>query len=999
MTLIRSRRRARPRWALALGGVAALMILATGLTMAAFVGTKLPSSNFEIDTDANIKVDAASPSIDWANVAENKKDDLPTGSADNSFTQGTKEDTALPITETGSIPPNKSDLKTFGVYSEKNNGVNFVHLYWTRVQDPSGTTNMDFELNQRACTPGQAPADADCAPNGVTPIRSVDDILITYDLSKGGTVPILGFREWTGTAWGAFVDLSAAGKAIGSINTTAILAADADGLGALSARTFGEASVNLDQIFEPGVCRAFGSAYLKSRSSDSFTAALKDFIAPEPINVSNCGGLTIVKDAIPDDAQQFSYVTSGAFSGSFSLEDDGVGDGNTTTFTNLNAGTYLVTEDGETGWVLTNITCTAGGATYQIGTVNGQGTFTGDNDFDTADTTVKVVLAADNTPSCTFTNTKNGAIKLVKNTTGGDGTFPFTHSIAGLDGSLTTVSGTATDTSDGIVPGNTYAVAEGTLPAGFEFISASCKLADGTTSTGTVAGKSITAITVEAGKTTTCTFTNRALGLLKIVKNTTGGDGTFPFAHSIAGLSSSLTTSGGTANDTSDGISAGTAYAVAEGTLPAGFDFVSASCKLADGTTSTGTVAGKSITAITVEAGETTTCTFNNQAFGFLKLVKNTTGGDGTFPFSHSIAGLDASLTTSGGTANDTSNQLVPGNGFAVAEGTLPAGFEFVSASCKLADGTTATGTVVGKSITGITVEVNKTTTCTFNNRALGSIKLVKNTTGGNGTFPFTHSISGLSSSLTTVNGTAEDTSDAIEAGSSYAVAEGTLPAGFDFVSAGCKLEGGADTGAVVGQSITGITVEAGKTTTCTFTNRAFGYLKLVKNTIGGDGTFPFTHGIPGLLTSLTTVAGTANDTSDKLLPGSAFAVSEGTLPAGFAFNSASCTLQGGGPTGTVVGKAITGITVEVNKVTTCTFSNEALYKAIVLVCNEVTNDLYVSDITLGNEKSSLGSAPAFGSQTDQQVLMDYLCGLGGASFGGLAPGPYAADIDIPEPQ
>ena len=89
----------------------------------------------------------------------------------------------------GSIPPNKSDLKAFGVYTES---ADFLELFWSRVQNPSGTTNMDFELNKPLCD-GTA---AQCANNGtaktpryMTPKRSVGDKLITYDLSKGGTNP------------------------------------------------------------------------------------------------------------------------------------------------------------------------------------------------------------------------------------------------------------------------------------------------------------------------------------------------------------------------------------------------------------------------------------------------------------------------------------------------------------------------------------------------------------------------------------------------------------------------------------------------------------------------------------------------------------------------------------------------------------------------------------------------------------------------------------------
>ena len=37
----------------------------------------------------------------------------------------------------------------------------------------------------------------------------------------------------------------------------------------------------------------FGQAYLKSRSSDAFTSEIKDFIAPIPINITNCAPVTL----------------------------------------------------------------------------------------------------------------------------------------------------------------------------------------------------------------------------------------------------------------------------------------------------------------------------------------------------------------------------------------------------------------------------------------------------------------------------------------------------------------------------------------------------------------------------------------------------------------------------------------------------------------------------------------------------------------------------------
>jgi hypothetical protein len=265
---------------------------------AVLAGTvSLPGSNFEIDVDANLKVDNAG-ALDWANVTEIRKADTPSGPNDESFGQGTKEDTASPTVVTGGIPPNKSDLKFFGVYQEGNTTSGFLNLFWSRVQAPSGTTNMDFEFNQRQCTPStplQPPTDPDCTANGLTPIRTTGDLLITYDLAQGGTKPILSERTWTGSVWGPAIDLTGSATAAGSVNTTTIPAAQSDGLGQQDPFTFGEAQIAMSAIFNPNVCESFGSAYLKSRSSDSFTAALKDFVPPVPVSISNCGTVNIHK--------------------------------------------------------------------------------------------------------------------------------------------------------------------------------------------------------------------------------------------------------------------------------------------------------------------------------------------------------------------------------------------------------------------------------------------------------------------------------------------------------------------------------------------------------------------------------------------------------------------------------------------------------------------------------------------------------------------------------
>ena len=204
----------------------------------------------------------------------------------------------IPTIVDGSIPPNKSDLETFGVFTETGPGGKFLELFWSRVQSPQGTTNMDFELNQKFCDPSATPTN--CADNGnnvpapETPVRTAGDKLITYDLSRGGIVPTIAIRTWNGTVWGAPAVISGGvnALALGSVNTSTIAAADSGGLGARSVHVRRGGDQLRRDLPAGRRVRHFGSAYLKSRSSDSFNAELKDFIAPTRVDITNCTSLT-----------------------------------------------------------------------------------------------------------------------------------------------------------------------------------------------------------------------------------------------------------------------------------------------------------------------------------------------------------------------------------------------------------------------------------------------------------------------------------------------------------------------------------------------------------------------------------------------------------------------------------------------------------------------------------------------------------------------------------
>jgi hypothetical protein len=364
------------------------------LAMATPVRANLAGSTFE-GNDGNLIVNTTG-NTDWVNApARVRGDDLASGTNDNSFGQGTKEDDPNVSVVTGSIPPNKSDLTRFYIASEFASGSNFVYLAWER-SNVLGSANMDFEINQKA------------QPNLTTTgakslVRTAGDVLITFDFTNGGGNPVLGLLKWVTSGptsqcfsanalpcWGNRVNLSAAGFAEGAVNTATVT--DPIAGVSLPGLTFGEAAVNLTAagVFPAGTCEAFGSAFLKSRSSASFPAEVKDFVAPQPVNISNCGTITIHKVTENGDAT-FGYTTTGSLSpATFNLSNGGTqtyGPGT------VLAGNYSVTESTiPSGWTFKSLVCTATGSGTSA-TPSGA--------------TVSIVMAGGGIVDCTYTNHTN----------------------------------------------------------------------------------------------------------------------------------------------------------------------------------------------------------------------------------------------------------------------------------------------------------------------------------------------------------------------------------------------------------------------------------------------------------------------------------------------------------------------------------------------------------------------------------------------------------------
>jgi hypothetical protein len=77
-------------------------------------------------------------------------------------------------------------------------------------------------------------------------------------------------------------------------------------------------------------------------------------------------------------------------------------------------------------------------------------------------------------------------------------------------------------------------------------------------------------------------------------------------------------------------------------------------------------------------------------------------------------------------------------------------------------------------------------------------------------------------------------------------------------------------------------------------------------------------------------------------------------------------------------------------------FVNVALYRLIIVTCNDTTDELIVSTVDLdGSVKDTIAGVPA--ALATKGVTQADLCGLGGASYGGLEADDYVPTVTIPK--
>ncbi len=524
-----------------------------------------------------------------------------------------------------------------------------------------------------------------------------------------------------------------------------------------------------------------------------------------------------------------------------------------------------------------------------------------------------ISVTAGNTTNCIITNTKKGTIKITKVSTGGTGTFNFSTTGTGLSNFQidTSPEGGPDKIFSNILPG-TYSVTEGTLPTGWDFTSLSCA-ETGTENTTTNQDTKTASITLDAGETITCTYTNTKRGSITVKKQVVAPNGTTPVsdntvftAHLNGGPSSTFREN---YDVTYANLVPGTSYAVTEdqndnyGTI--GY---SADCNIES-----------------LSPGQDAVCTITNpQKKGHLlvkKIVTNPNGGTGTAgQFSFTVNNAGSYYFDQNGDnplLGEKDLTLDPGT-YSIAEILNPEAPPYAISSSNCTNVVITSGGVV-----------NESTTCTITNSDIpagqGAITIIKNLPNDNGG---NFTLNNFPLKVTSVPDPESDNSPVTTSMTSelskfftpgnYVVSEdnpGNLT-GFD-QSISC-------TDGQTSNTDGNISVANQEAWVCTITNDDQpGHVIIVKNTGNENYNDTFTFTVTGKdPVILTTTGGTKTSDPITINANTNYTVDEPSVPSGWSFNSVICKYDG--ENAGIDGPAPTShvINVDSGETATCTYTN-----------------------------------------------------------------------------
>ncbi|QLG69612.1 MAG: internalin, putative [Candidatus Woesebacteria bacterium] len=456
-------------------------------------------------------------------------------------------------------------------------------------------------------------------------------------------------------------------------------------------------NTNLNNYTTQWSCTKNGSSYLSGTGTSASGIQIgksgntEDSVVCTFTNTLNQGTITIVKDAQPNDPQDFSFTGD---LGNFSLDDDDDQTLPNSKNFNVVAGTYTVTENSTTGWDLTNITC------------NDPTEDSSSNLPTSPSATIK--LAAGENVTCTFTNTKRGSVAGIKyNDINGNGVKNDGEN--GLSGwtvklmdeaGTTELASTTTDVNGNysfmnIVPGN-YKVCEinqtdwSNTDPGVGLTSPVCN-----------------SITVVAGEQTISNFGNFQNVSIKACKleDADADTQTTNDQTPISGWSVSLIKNGDTNNKDTKTTGEDGCYTwsnLGPGSYAVSEEVQTGWTNLTPTTYDFGTVL----------SGSKNSFTFINSHYGEIIVKKIMVGGTDSFDFTGDVSGT---INSNNGTLFKA--EVLPGHQYTSTE-SAKTGWDLTSLTC---DDENSIGNTSTRTAT-FNVEPGETVTCTFTNTKRGSI-------------------------------------------------------------------------------------------------------------------------------------------------------------------------------------------------------------------------------------------------------------------------------------
>jgi uncharacterized repeat protein (TIGR01451 family) len=383
----------------------------------------------------------------------------------------------------------------------------------------------------------------------------------------------------------------------------------------------------------------------------------------------------------------------------------------------------------------------------------------------------------------------------------------------------------------------------------------------------------------------------------------------------------------------------------------------SISCTNSNATSTTVLPAGPgSSFTVTPQVSDNITCTFTNTPRpATVRIAKTTVGGVGGFNYTMSnLSSAATTVTTAIGTnpAVSTAFTATALNTNAAITETVLSGWQFTSATCSDANaavtGNPASfGTVAAPAITVLAANMRAGAdiTCSFTNTKLATLTISKTAIGGAGSFNYTDTgLTPASFSLSPNPPTTPIVSQVFLnlAPGTYTVTE-LASAGFRLADITCADLAGGATGSTntptVASGLLSVTLVNGADYNCTYTNIKDANISVIKNTVGGDGTFTFTTAGTGNTSdpapSIITTAGTGSDaftvSFGTATPTRTITITEDQPPVGWVLTAIACTNASAAPVGVVdLPTRSATFTANPGDAISCRFTNEKLPTVVI---------------------------------------------------------------------